>query len=588
MSTTSPAYIAARKLYDQGKLEDARQSLQRALQRSPSDPDLNLLMGGVLVEVGQPESAVYFLERAAAASPSSATVRAVLGEACMYSGKLDAAIKALEAAISLDPTLYSPRINLGNIFIKKGRIDDAERYLRQAADLRPDRFEAANNLALLLLDSGRAGTAATYIREKLTARPGDPTISRCLANILNYVDELHAGERVTVHKTFGDALIRAALDANPPLPALQPAPTTATASSRKLRIAYMSPDFREHSVAYFIEPILKHHDRARFELFGYASVATPDDRTRRFATMFDTWRDIARVNDVAAVRQMRADGIDILIDLAGLTNNHRLGVLALGGAPIQMTYCGYPATTGLSTVDYRIVDEVTDPVGTEKDVVEKLLRIPGPGSFSCYAPPQDLPAPQSLDAPAPITFGSFNVLSKVTPSVVATWAQLLTAVPESRVLLKARSFSESTVRERYAAEFAKHGIDLSRVELLGPLPSVAEHLALYGRISVALDPFPYNGTTTTYEALAMGVPVITLSGSSHAGRVGASILSALGEQSLIAQTTGDYIKIAAGLARDRSRLAIYRTSLRQRLFASPLCDAAGFTARFERAITSVL
>ncbi|HLO42336.1 MAG TPA: tetratricopeptide repeat protein [Phycisphaerales bacterium] len=584
MSTTSPAYIAARKLYDQGRLDDARQSLQRALQRSPADPDLNLLMGGVLVEIGQPESAVYFLERAAAAAPSSASARAVLGEAYMYSGKLDSAIKSLEHAISIDPSLYSSRINLGNIFIKKGRLDDAERSLREAAELRPDRFEAANNLALLQLDSGRADQAAAFIRARLRARPGDAAISRCLANILNYVDQEHPGERLAAHRAFGDALIAAARDANPPLPSL-PAPPR---PEGRIRIAYMSPDFREHSVAYFIEPILRNHDRTRFELFGYSSTASPDERTRTISGLFDTWRDVARINDVAVTRQLRTDGVDILIDLAGLTNNHRLGVLALRGAPVQMTYCGYPATTGLSTVDYRLVDEITDPAGSEEDAAEKLLRIPGPGSFSCYQPPDNLPAVIPFNPEAPITLGSFNVLSKVNVHVVQTWAAILKLLPGSKLLLKARSFSEQTVQDRYRAAFESHGIDPSRLELLGPLPSVAEHLALYSRVTLALDPFPYNGTTTTYEALSMGVPVVTLMGSAHAGRVGASILTNLGETSLIARTHDQYLSIVCTLARDAARLAMYRSNLRDRLFNSPLCRADNFTRRFERVLLGTL
>lgn len=584
MGKTSPAYQSARKLYDEGKLGDARVVLQRALQKTPADADLNVLMGGVLIELGQPEQAAYFLERACAAVPGDTMARGILAEAYMHSGKLDAAEKAFRAVIAAERDAYSPRINLGNILIRKGAIGEAERLLREAAEIRKDRFEAANNLALLLLDAGRADEAAAMVRERRRARQGDPTINRCLANILNYVDEEREGESLEAHRVFGEALVRAGEPASAGLPPL----STAPCEGRKLRVGYMSPDFREHSVAYFIEPILKHHDRSRFEVYAYSSVATPDARTEKIRGMVDRWRDIARTSDLAAARGMREDGLDILIDLAGLTNNHRLGVLALRGAPVQMTYCGYPATTGLSTVDWRIVDRVTDPEGAESRCVEKLLRLEGDGSFSCYQPPEGLEEPAAWDGSSGVVFGSFNVLSKVNPGVVKAWARILRGAPEARLILKARSLAEEAVRARYAEAFAGEGIGAGRVELVGPVASVKEHLVLYSRIGVALDPFPYNGTTTTYEALWMGVPVVTQAGKTHAGRVGASILHALGEDGLVAGDLESYIRVAIELGRDGGRLAEYRRTLRKRLAGSSLCDAAGFTRRFEAGLVSAV
>lgn len=578
MSTTSPAYRAARKLYDEGNLGEARVALQRAIQKSPGDADLNTLMGGVLIELGQAEQAVYFLERACAAGDGFA--RGILGEAYMHAGKLDLAEKTFLRVIQDEAGAYSPRINLGNILIRRGAIGEAERLLREAASLREDRFEAANNLALLLLDTGRADDAAALVRSRLAGKPTDPTINRCLANILNYVEEAREGESLAAHRVFGDAVIRAAAGPAGGLPPLQ----DSREQGRRIRVAYMSPDFREHSVAYFIEPILLHHDRSRFEVFAYSNTASPDARTERMKGMVDHWRDIARTSDFAVARDARRDGIDILIDLAGLTNNHRLGVLALRAAPVQMTYCGYPATTGLSTVDWRIVDKVTDPAGAESRCVERLLRLEGEGSFSCYLPPKDMPEPAAWDPAKPVTFGSFNVLSKVNPAVVRAWARILKEAPGTRLVLKARSLSESAVRERYAGAFEAEGVAADRVELLGPMPSVADHLAVYGRVGIALDPFPYNGTTTTYEALWMGVPVVTQAGRTHAGRVGASILTGLGEASLIAADVDEYVAKAVELARDGARIAEYRRTLRGRLAGSALCDGAGFTRRFEGAL----
>lgn len=580
MSTSSPAYLAARKLYDEHRLDEARQSLQRSLQRSPSDPDLNTLMGGVLLEMGQAEQAIYFLERAVSQSPEGSISRAILGEAQMHSGRLDAAEKSFTRVLAADASAYSPRINLANILIKKGAISQAEARLREAVAIRPERFEAVNNLALLMLDSGRADEAAALVRERMALSPNDPAINRCLANILNYVPEANPGESLQAHRTFGDSLVNAAATARASLPAF----ANSSEPDRPLRIAYMSPDFREHSVAYFIAPLLRAHDRRRFQIYAYSNTGSPDATTERIKSMADHWRDISRTSDIAAVRQARADQIDILIDLAGLTNNHRLGVLALRAAPVQMTYCGYPSTTGLSTVDYRIADEITDPPDAPPHTVETLLRLQPPGSFSCYEAPPNLPIPAKWDPAQPITFGSFNILCKVAPPVVAAWSRILQQVPGSRLILKARSLAEPSVRERYAAAFAGHGIAADCLELLGPLPSLTDHLALYSRIGIALDPFPYNGTTTTYEALWMGVPVVTLAGQTHAGRVGASILTGIGEPSLIAGTLEDYIATAARLATDHAAIVNYRGTLRERLATSPLCDAPGYARRFESAL----
>ncbi len=581
MSLSSPAYLAARRLYDNGQLAEARASLQRSLQRSPNDVDLNTLMGGVLVELAQPETAIYFLERAVAGDPANISARSVLGEALMRSHKLEAAEKVFRQVVLADRTAYSNRLNLANILVRKGSLREAQELLREAVALRPDRFDAINNLSLLLTECGRAEEAVGTVRKHIIARPDDPMVSRCLANMLNYLDEDAPGERVGAHRAFGQYLFRRAAKARAALPPF----SNSKDPARRLRIAYMSPDLREHSVAYFVSPLFRHHDRSRFEVYAYSNAASTDKKTEQLKPLVDQWRDISRMSDTEAAMLARKDQIDIMIDLAGLTNNHRLSVLALGAAPVQMTYCGYPGTTGLPTVDYRLVDQVTDPPGSESQCVEKLLRIPGPGSFSCYEPPPDMPEPAPWDTSAPVTFGSFNVLSKVTPRVLETWARILQETPRSRLILKARSLNEPSVAEHFSAALAALGISPDRVELYGLLPSLKDHLALYSRIAIGLDPFPYNGTTTTYEAMWMGVPVITLAGVSHAGRVGTSILTALGEPGLIAANLDQYVAKAVALARQPQKISEYRATLRGRLAGSSLCDGPGFTRRLELALT---
>lgn len=576
----SPAYVAARKLFDERRLDEARAAIQRALQRSPADYDLTLLMGGVQLELGDAAAAVYFLQRAATLSPRASAPHAALGEAFIARGDFASGEKSLRKAIDLDPAAYSPRTNLANVLIKRGYVGEAEQLLRRAVALRPERSEALNNLALLLLDMGAANEAADMVRARLRATPNDIMLVRCLANLLNYVD-CDPAECAAMHFKFGQALWAAAA----PLRSAAGEYRNDRTPDRRIRVAYLSPDFREHSVAYFIEPVLRAHDREHVEVIGLSTTRSPDAVTARLRSATDQWRDVAALPDRALVDLVRAERIDVLVDLAGLTHNHRLGALAIGMAPVQMSCIGYPNTTGIPGVNARIVDAVTDPPGSAADSLasEHLLRVPSPFGFSCYAPPHDSPDP-ALPAEDAIAFASFNVLSKVGPGVVAAWAQVLKQVPRATLILKSRSLGDDAVRRRYLAEFLKHDIDEARLTMLPPTASIADHLLTYQRVTVALDPFPYNGTTTTCEALWMGVPVVTLLGRSHAGRVSASILARVGLESLVATDVNHYVALAAEVAADRDRLTRLRRGLREQMRASPLCDGRGYTRRLEAII----
>jgi predicted O-linked N-acetylglucosamine transferase (SPINDLY family) len=351
---------------------------------------------------------------------------------------------------------------------------------------------------------------------------------------------------------------------------------------RRLRIGYVSPDFRRHSVSYFIEPILEAHDRSQFEVFCYADELHSDEVTRRLRGLADHWRNIASLDDEQLAQRVREDGIDILIDLAGHTEHNRLLAFARRPAPVQMTYLGYPNTTAMPAIQYRITDAVCDPQGSAKRWhVEELLRVPG--CFLCYRMPADMPEVHPLPAgeSGPITFGSFNNFLKVSDSALIFWERMMKEVAGSRLMLKFRSLSDRGTRERVLARLERHGIAPERVELLGYEMDFWQHLELYRRMDIALDPFPYNGTTTTCEALAMGVPVVCLAGEVHAARVGASLMHAVGLDELVARTLGEYVRIATGLASDRARLRAMRSGLRARLAASALTDAVGTTRRIE-------
>jgi predicted O-linked N-acetylglucosamine transferase (SPINDLY family) len=353
---------------------------------------------------------------------------------------------------------------------------------------------------------------------------------------------------------------------------------------RRLRLGYVSPDFRTHSVAFFLEPLLAHHDPATVEVYAYAHVPRPDAVTERLKTRVQGWRDIHGLSDDQVADLIRQDRIDILVDLAGHTANNRLLVFARKPAPIQVTYLGYPNTTGLTAIDYRLTDALADPPGeTERYHTETLIRLPH--GFLCYQPPSHAPAvaPPPAAVNGYVTFGSFNNLAKVTPKVVEVWARILKAVEGARVVMKNKSFSDAATRERCHEQFIRHGIERERIALRDRLTALEDHLGLYHQIDLALDTFPYHGTTTTCEALWMGVPVITLAGHTHAARVGVSLLTRVGLPELIAQNEDDYVERAVALAQDLPRLTELRATLRQRMTQSPLCDAPAFTRNLEAA-----
>jgi predicted O-linked N-acetylglucosamine transferase (SPINDLY family) len=353
---------------------------------------------------------------------------------------------------------------------------------------------------------------------------------------------------------------------------------------RVLRVGYVSPDFREHSVAHFTRKLIGSHNREKVEVTCYADVMKPDGFTREFEAQADHWLSLVGMDDEAVAERIRQDGIDILVDLAGHTSDNRLLVFARRPAPVQVTWLGYPNTTGMRAMDYRLTDAVADPPGeADKTHTEKLIRLEH--GFLCYQTDEPVPevAPPPCLQQGHVTFGSFNTTKKVTADVIRVWSQILKAVPGARLLLKSESLQDEAARARLRKAFGERGVAEDRLELHGGFPGRDEHMGLYSTVDVGLDPFPYNGTTTTCEALWMGLPVVCLRGDRHAGRVGASIMHRIGLDELVAGSKDDYAALAQALAADTGRLAELRSGMRARMRASPLMDVRLFAETLESA-----
>ncbi|MBI3451537.1 MAG: tetratricopeptide repeat protein, partial [Rhodospirillales bacterium] len=512
------------------------------------------------------------LERAAGLRPGFGPSWNALGVVRDGLGDAAGARDAFQRAIDTQPDYPEALSNLGLAMYHTGEGDRALPLIDRALALKPDFTEAAFNRGVVLHASGNFDAARMAWQATLAL---DPRHREARSNLLM---ALHYNADMT-----GEALLDQARTWSTyhgwPADRFDDWPNSRDAT-RRLRIGYVSPDFRDHSCAHFLLPLFGAHDRTAVEVFAYAELARPDAMSERLRHAADHWRPIRGRNDLAAAKIVRDDAIDILIDLAGHTADNRLGIFALKPTPVQATWLGYPGTAGLETIDYRITDQLADPSGSEAHASEALIRLPH--GFHCYSPPAELPvSPPPAGTAGHVTFGSFNNLQKVTPPVISAWASILAAAPGARLVLKSSWLGRASVAARLRATFVERGIDPERLDLIGWVDDPASHLGAYSRIDIALDPFPYNGTTTTLEALWMGVPVVSLAGKRHAGRVGVSLLTHAGTPELVADAADTYVEKAVAIAADAARLAEYRRTLRERLAASPLLDPVGFARDLE-------
>ena len=566
-------------LKDAGRHGEAEEALRAALAARPLYPEALNALANLLQTCDRPAEAVELYRRALEIRPDVAEIHNNIGNALKSLNRLEEALVHLEQATRLKPAFFEAYYNHGNALMALGRMGEAVARYRRSVAINPLYAPAHNNLGSALKEQGRLKEAAASYRRAIEVAPGFADPQHNLLFSLIYRDDLSPAEIAAAHRDWGRA------KADPPAP-VAPSFAVSREPERILRVGYVSPDFHEHPVAIFFEPLLAAHDARGFETFCYDDSLQADARTARLKALAAHWRPIRGLGAKAAADLVRADRIDILIDLAGHTARNRLALFACRAAPLQVSWLGYPATTGMQAMDYRLTDSVADPAGAEELHSEALLRLPS--GFLCYGAPADAPDPSSLPAArqGAVTFGSFNNFSKLSPATVALWAELLQALPNARLVLKAKQSSDEETVARLRQEFAAHDIGRERLRFLTVRPAHGEHLATYDRIDVALDPFPYNGTTTSCEALWMGVPVVTLRGDAHAGRVGAALLTQLALTELIAEHRAGYLAIARDLAADLPRLASLRASLRDRV-RERLCDAGRFAREVEAAYRQV-
>jgi protein O-GlcNAc transferase len=576
---SAPAHAnLGRALQRLGQSGKAEMALRRAIASDPSFAEAQDGLGDILMERGEPQEALERFTEALRLAPDHVPFRFNRANALCRLGRHEDAIGEYDKALVARPEWGEVHLNRGVALQALGRLAEAAQACEDAAQTMPDAFEPSNNLGDLLLMQGRHAEArrAFEIAGANARRARSPRTAAVHSNLLlamNYDAGVDCEALFAAHRAWdaehgaGHAMRSHRNDRTP---------------SRPLRVGYVSPDFDSHAMAFFLTPIFESHDAGAFEVHGYAEVEKPDAVTTSLSAEAKVWRSTVGWSDDEVAEMVRADGIDILVDLAGHTGGNRLGVFARKPAPVQASYLGYATTTGLAAMDWRISDPFLTPEDRRERFTESVHALAS--CFLCYRPPAE--APDVVATPASrnghVTFGCFNNTAKIGEELIALWAALLEMLPGTRLLLKTKALNDAGTRERIATLFRRHGVG-SRVELRGHSPTTAEHLAAYGEVDIALDTFPYGGGTTTVEALWMGVPVVSLAGDRSSARFGLSILSSLGLGTLAASDPRGYMVRAAELASDIGRLERLRAAGRARFLASPLSDGPAFTRGLEDA-----
>jgi len=606
-------------LVDKGQLDDALKNYRNAILLDPQNESYLLNIGAVYQSLGNLDSAASAYQKAIEINPNFSPALMNLGLVYQLQQNFELSLEVLNRAEQLTPDDPEVLNAMGAVLAASKYNEEAVKKLKQAIKINPDYFTALENLSQIAANSLRDTGLLYEVAKKIYANPRladyrpytidmfakaaalderDAAIfdaaKMYLNNDIDQPDQLEhqllffnctpklsREEIFQLHKRWGNRAEQLVMQSRKIL-----AHTRITRSSTKIRIGYLSPDFRKHSVGYFILPIIAAHDRDTFEVYCYATKGEEDEITLKIRKHAQIFHHSNNLNDAELAKLIHDDNIDILVDLAGHTADTGVNVMAYRSAPVQMTYLGYPNTTGLTTVDYRISDPYVD-VDDGTIYTENLFRLPecflSFGSFQ----DQDIHKTSAFERNGYITFGSFNNIRKITQAAIRCWSDILNRVPDSRLVLKTNWLDSDFTRKNLGDEFRKYNISEDRIELLGHIVSKDSHLDYYNNIDIALDTFPYNGTTTTCEALWMGVPVVTLVGKMHAQRVSYSILKNTGLEELAAHDEREYVDLAAGLAHDLGRLGELRGEVPEKLRSSILCNPEKFTRQLEHAYREI-
>jgi protein O-GlcNAc transferase len=566
------AFALALEQHRAGRLAEATRGYREILQREPEHADSLHLLGVIALQAGDLPSALALIQRATALRPDAAVCRNNLGQVLERLQRDDEAARCYQTAIELEPNYAEAHNNLGLVLARQDRLTEAEALYRKAIALDPEYAEPHANRGNVLKDRGELDAALESYRRAIELRPDLSELHSNLLLTLHYHPDFSPADLEREHRAWAERHVA-------PLKALRRPHGNDPEPNRRLRVGYVSADFREHPVARFVLPLFREHARSHIEVFAYSDVTTPDAVTGLVRGCVDRWRDVALLGDDQLADAIRADGIDILVDLAAHSGHNRLLTFARKPAPVQVTYLAYCSTTGVDAMDYRVTDRFLDPPGEPSHYTETSLHLPH--CYWCYSAPPlpDSARPSTERRAGPPTFGCLNNFAKLTDVTLELWARLLRRVPEARLLIYARAEAH---RDRVRRALREAGVAPSRAEFVGR-QALADYLETYRLIDVGLDPHPYGGGTTTCDALWMGVPVVSLAGQTAVSRAGSTLLSHVGLEYLVARNAEQYVELAAALIRDAGGLATLRNGLRERVESSLVMDAPQFARDLEAA-----
>lgn len=539
--------------------------------------EVQIDLGEALLRLGQQPAALQTLTEASAATEELTLAR--LGALSFRHNLWQEALMVLRKCVALYPQSPTARWNLAHLLAESWQMDEAEQVLQEAEAMGP--MPGAKSMRASI--AGRLGDADTALRlyQELAAESNAPSnLASSSAMSSLYSDQLNAQEVANLHVQLFAPLGRGAR-----------APESfvrAPLAGRRIRLGLVTADFHhQHPVNIFMQPVLRELDRSRFELFVYFTGVSYDDQTRLAQERAAHWVESTTLNDTQLAKRIDADAIDLLLDLAGHTGQQRMNLFGKRAAPVQATYLGYPGSTGVPNMDWVLGDAVVTPEGSDGLYSERIARLSG--TVFCFSPEVDYPYPRFTDTVAqrPLTFGSFNNVPKLTPRTLALWAQILHATPDSRLLLKAPSFSDNGAVRLFGERLKKLGVDLARVEFRGP-SGLSDMMTEYADVDIALDPVPYNGGTTSLQAMWMGVPVVTQRGHNFVSRMGASFMTAAGLPEWVAKDDAGYVRIALHMAQDRNALLALKRGLREQQQGRPAWDVVAHTRAMEKAFEQMV